>query len=156
VGKNKLHTTATPEYFEQLFRVSKKQIVWGGNYFGLIGGYLFWDKLETMPTYTKGELAWCSFMNKIDKFEFLWSGYKKQVNETRIHPTQKPTNLYRFCLLNYAEKGNKILDTHGGSMSIAKACDMEGFDLDVIEIDEQYFNDGLDAFDEYKRQFKLF
>jgi site-specific DNA-methyltransferase (adenine-specific) len=146
----------TPEYFEQLFRVSKKQIVWGGNYFGLIGGYLFWDKLETMPTYTKGELAWCSFMNKIDKFEFLWSGYKKQVNETRIHPTQKPTNLYRFCLLNYAEKGNKILDTHGGSMSIAKACDMEGFDLDVIEIDEQYFNDGLDAFDEYKRQFKLF
>lgn len=155
-NKNWDNEIPSKEYFTELFRVSKNQIIWGGNYFGLKGGYLFWDKLETMPTYTKGELAWCSFMNKIDKYNFLWSGYKKQVQEKRIHPTQKPVDLYRFCLLNYAKQGFKILDTHGGSFNHAIAAEIEGFDLDIMDIDKEYFDNGKLSYETFKRQMRLF
>ena len=147
-GKKKVGYTAknwdkeipNEDYFNELFRVSKKQIVWGGNYFGLIGGYIFWDKKETMPTYTKGELAWCSFMNKVDKFEWLWSGYKKKEHEVRIHPTQKPRQLYNWILDNYAEKGNLILDTH----------------LVACEIDIEYYKKALKRLKQHKQQQTLF
>jgi site-specific DNA-methyltransferase (adenine-specific) len=76
--------------------------------------------------------------------------------EERIHPTQKPTLLYRKVLEKYAEKGMKILDTHGGSMSIAIACDKEGFDLDICEIDTDYFNNGVKKYNEYKQQLQMF
>lgn len=146
--------TPTPEYFEQLFRVSKNQIIWGGNYFELPTNrcFLIWDKGQPEGiSFAMCEYAWASF----DKVAQI---YKKrtQGQEQRFHPTQKPTDLYRWTLLNFAEKGMKILDTHGGSMTIAKACDMEGFALDICEIDEEYFNNGLKAYDEYKRQPKLF
>jgi site-specific DNA-methyltransferase (adenine-specific) len=146
----------TDEYFSELMRVSKNQIVWGGNFFGLAGGYIFWDKKETMPTYTKGELAWCSFMNKIEYFDFLWSGYKKQVQETRIHPTQKPVALYKWLLHNYSKQGDKILDTHAGSFSIGIACDDMGFDLTATELDKDYFEAAVKRFRTYKSQGKLF
>jgi len=146
----------TTQYFEELFRVSKKQIVWGGNYFGLAGGYIFWDKKETMPTYTKGELAWCSFMNKVDYFCFLWSGYKKQVQEIRVHPTQKPIKLYQWLLQNYAKPNGLILDTHGGSMSSAIACDMMGFRIDICELDKDYFEQAIKRIENYKSQPTLF
>ena len=76
--------------------------------------------------------------------------------EKRIHPTQKPVALYRWLLQNYAKEGDKIVDTHGGSGSIAIACDMEGFDLDIIEIDKEYFDDAKKRFDTYKLQLTLF
>ena len=154
--KNWDNETPNEEYFKELFRVSKKQIVWGGNYFGLIGGYIFWDKKETMPTYTKGELAWCSFMNKIDKLEYLWSGYKKQRPEIRIHPTQKPVSLYEWLLMNYAKKDDKILDTHLGSGSIAIACHNLGYDLTACEIDKDYYNASIKRIKNHISQLKIF
>lgn len=149
----------TEEYFAELKRVSKKQIVWGANFFNLQGGMLYWHKNVTMPTYSTGELAYLSWLNKIDFVEITWHGmlqYNMRDKEVRIHPTQKPVKLYRWLLQNYAKKGDKIIDTHGGSMTHAIACDMEGYALDIIEIDEDYFNDGLKAFDNYKRQLTLF
>ena len=144
------------KYFDELFRVSKKQIIWGGNYFGLIGGYIFWDKKETMPTYTKGELAWCSFMNKVDKFEYLWSGYKKQRPEIRIHPTQKPIQLYEWILMNYAKEGDKILDTHLGSGSIAIACHNLKYDLTACELDKEYFEAAMKRIKRHQQQIQMF
>ena len=149
----------TEEYFAELKRISKKQIIWGANYFGLVGGMLYWHKNVTMPTYSTGELAYLSWLQKIDFVNITWHGMLQQNmknKEERIHPTQKPTMLYRWLLQKYAKQGMKILDTHGGSMSIAQACDMEGFELDICEIDEEYFNNGLKAFDNYKRQLTLF
>lgn len=149
----------TDEYFEELKRVSKKQIIWGANFFNLQGGMLYWHKNVTMPTYSTGELAYLSWLNKIDFVEITWHGmlqYDMKNKEERIHPTQKPIMLYRWLLDKYAEKGIKILDTHGGSMTIAKACDMEDYDLDVCEIDKDYFNNGVNAYNEYKKQGRLF
>jgi site-specific DNA-methyltransferase (adenine-specific) len=144
------------EYFSELMRVSKNQIVWGGNFFGLAGGYIFWDKKETMPTYTKGELAWCSFMNKIEYFDFLWSGYKKQVQETRIHPTQKPVYLYDWCLKNYAKENDLILDTHLGSGSSRIAAYKGGFNFVGFEIDKDYYEAQEKRFNDFKSQLRLF
>jgi site-specific DNA-methyltransferase (adenine-specific) len=149
----------TEEYFAELKRVSKKQIIWGANFFNLQGGMLYWHKNVTMPTYSTGELAYLSWLNKIDFVEITWHGmlqYDMKNKEDRIHPTQKPIMLYRWLLGKYAEKGNKIIDTHGGSFTNAIACDMEGFDLDIIEIDGTYFDNGVQAFDKYKQQLKLF
>ncbi len=143
-------------YFKELRRVSKNQIIWGGNYFGLIGGYIFWDKMETMPTYTKGELAYCSFMNKVDKFEYLWSGYKKQRPEIRIHPTQKPIALYEWLLMNYAKENDKILDTHLGSGSIALACHNLGYDLTACELDKEYYDAAIKRINQHKQQIRMF
>ena len=119
---------------------------------------LYWHKNVTMPTYSTGELAYLSWLNKIDFVEITWHGmlqYDMKNKEERIHPTQKPIMLYRWLLDKYAEKGMKILDTHGGSMTIAKACDMEGYDLDICEIDKDYFNNGVNAFNEYKKARKI-
>jgi site-specific DNA-methyltransferase (adenine-specific) len=149
----------TEEYFTELKRVSKKQIIWGANYFGLTGGMLYWHKNVTMPTYSTGELAWLSWLQKIDYVNITWHGMLQENmkdKENRIHPTQKPIQLYRWLLQNYAKAGDTILDSHGGSMSSAIACDMEGFDLDIIELDEQYFKSAVDRFNTYKLQLKLF
>jgi site-specific DNA-methyltransferase (adenine-specific) len=148
--------TPKKEYFDELFRISKKQIVWGGNYFGLSGGYIFWDKKETMPTYTKGELAWCSFINKVDKFDYLWSGYRKQIPEIRIHPTQKPIKLYEWLLQNYAKEGDKILDTHLGSGSISIACNRLKYELTACELDTEYFEASVKRYKEQTAQIQLF
>ena len=149
----------TDEYFTELKRVSKKQIIWGANFFNLQGGMLYWHKNVTMPTYSTGELAYLSWLTKIDFVEITWHGmiqHDMKNKEIRIHPTQKPVLLYRWLLDKYAEQGYKILDTHGGSMTIAKACDMGGYDLDICEIDTEYFNNGKKAFAEYASQTKLF
>lgn len=147
----------TSEYWQELFRVSKNQIIWGANYFTdylpASMGWIFWDKGQDLSM-SDGELAYTSF-NKALRRVIINRG-QLMVEGGTIHPTQKPIMLYRWLLLNYAEKGMKILDTHGGSMTIAKACDMEGFALDICEIDEEYYNNGLKAFDEYKRQLTLF
>jgi len=144
------------KYFTELFRVSKNQIIWGGNYFGLIGGYIFWNKKETMPTYTKGELAYCSSINKIDYFEYLWSGYKKEIPEERIHPTQKPVKLYEWLLTNYAKPNDLILDTHVGSASSLIACENLGFKYIASELDKDYYSQSLQRLQNHLAQGKLF
>ena len=151
------------EYFAELIRVSKNQIIWGGNYFveNLTNSscWVVWDKDNGDSIHADCELAWTSFKTGVRKIKWLWHGMRQQNmknKETRIHPTQKPIALYRWILQNYAKQGDKILDTHGGSMSIAIACDMEGFDLGICEIDIDYFNTGVKRFENYKRQGVLF
>ena len=141
--------------------MSKNQIIWGGNYFDLppTQCFIFWYKQNPVPNFADGELAWTSFKKPAVCIDYRYYGNlqgKSSVVDAKIHPTQKPIDLYRKTLALFATKGMKILDTHGGSMTIAKACDMEGFALDICEIDEEYYNNGLKAYDEYKRQTKLF
>jgi site-specific DNA-methyltransferase (adenine-specific) len=157
------------EYFVELQRVSKNQIIWGGNYFiehlQNTRCFINWDKLNHSDTYADCEMAWTSFDRNAKIFKYMWDGnrygFKGNIQGVgkptiRIHPTQKPIDLYRWLLENYAEKGNKIIDTHGGSFTNAIACDMEGFDLDIIEIDKTYFDNGVKAYNEYKKQLTLF
>lgn len=147
----------TPMYFEELYRVSKHQIIWGGNFFGLKGGYICWNKNGT--AFGEAEMAYCSKINSVSVFEWTWNGMIQQDmknKERRIHPTQKPVALYRWLLQNYAKEGDKILDTHLGSGSIAIACYEEKFDLVACEIDEDYFAAMKKRYDEYRKQLQLF
>jgi site-specific DNA-methyltransferase (adenine-specific) len=149
----------TEEYFTELKRVSKKQIVWGANFFNLQGGMLYWHKQVTMPTYSQGELAWLSWLNKIDFVDIAWHGmiqHDMKNKENRIHPTQKPVQLYKWLLKNYANEGDKIIDTHLGSGSIAIACNDLGFDLTACELDTDYFNAAMKRIEDHKKQLKLF
>lgn len=149
-------------YFNELVRISKHQIIWGVNYYPysfLIGGRIYWNKCVTMPTYSDGELAYCSKINSLKSFKFAWHGMiqgNMKEKEHRIHPTQKPVQLYKWLLQNYAKEGDKILDTHGGSMSIAIACWDLGFDLDLYEIDKEYFEAGKLRLKRHKSQGQLF
>jgi site-specific DNA-methyltransferase (adenine-specific) len=144
------NSTPTEEYFNELFRVSKKQIVWGANNFGLKGGMLYWHKNVTMPTYSSGELAWLSWLNKIEFVELTWHGmlqHDMHNKEQRIHPTQKPIQLYKWLLKNYAKPNDKILDTHLGSQSSRIAAYKLGFDFWGWEIDREYFDKGNERFE---------
>ena len=143
------------KYFQELKRVSKKQIIWGANFFNLQGGMLYWHKNVTMPTYSTGELAYLSWLNKIDFVEITWHGmlqHDMKNKEVRIHPTQKPVKLYEWILMNYAKEGDKILDTHRGSASLDIACHNLGFDLVTCEIDTDYFNDGNKRLKQHQNQ----
>jgi len=130
-------------YFDELLRVSKKQIIWGGNYFTdklpVSGGWVVWDKQVSMPTFSDGELAWCSVGEGVHFARFLWAGYRKCEETDRFHPTAKPVALYKWLLSRYAKPGDRILDTHGGSGSICIACHDLGFDLTWMELDEDYY-----------------
>lgn len=146
-------------YFTELKRVSKKQIIWGANYFNLQGGMLYWHKRVTMPTYSQGELAWLSWLNKVDFVDIAWHGmiqHDMKNKEVRIHPTQKPVKLYEWLLINYANKGDKILDTHLGSGSIAIACHNLGYDLTGYEIDKDYYNSAIKRLEQHKSQIRMF
>lgn len=149
----------TNKYFNELFRVSKRQIIWGANYFGLVGGMIYWHKNVTMPTYSTGELAWVSCINKIDFVDIAWHGMIQQDmknKENRIHPTQKPVALYKWLLNKYANAGDKILDTHLGSGSIAIACADLGFDLTACELDIEYYNKALERIKNHNNQTNIF
>ena len=146
-------------YFKELKRVSKKQIIWGANFFNLQGGMLYWHKNVTMPTYSTGELAYLSWLNKIDFVEITWHGmlqYDMKNKEDRIHPTQKPVKLYEWLLMNYAKDGDKILDTHLGSGSIAIACHNLGFDLTACELDKDYYEAAMKRLKEHQSQIRMF
>lgn len=147
-------TIPEKEYFKELFRVSKNQIVWGGNYFTEYlppsKGWIVWNKKADIKEHlSMAELAWTSFDRKCNMFEYLWAGFKKKHQVKRIHPTQKPVDLYQFILTNYAKKGFNILDTHFGSGSIAIAVDtvnkMEKMDLTLTacELSKDYFKESL-------------
>tara|TARA_R110002020_G_scaffold52398_2_gene147259 strand:+ start:460 stop:1068 length:609 start_codon:yes stop_codon:yes gene_type:complete len=142
------------EYFDELFRVSENQIIWGGNYFGLPPNrcFLIWDKKQPQGvSFASCEYAWTSFDKTAKTF------YKSPQNQTiRFHPTQKPVKLYEWLLHNYAEKGQKILDTHLGSGSIAVASHYFGVDLVGIEIDEEYYNKAKERINELTKQKSLF
>lgn len=139
-------------YFAELFRVSTHQIIWGGNYFDLhpSRGFIVWDKKQYMPTFSRCEYAWISMSVPSRIFEF------DNARADKIHPTQKPVALYRWLLKNYAKPGDTILDTHGGSMSIALACDIEGFDLDLCELDRDYFEAGKKRLEQHRSQPRMF
>jgi len=140
------------EYFAELKRVSKNQIIWGGNYFPLPPSrcIICWDKVQPWENFSQVELAWTSFDSPAQLYR-----YDNRTGD-KIHPTQKPISLYRWVLQKYAKEGDKILDTHGGSMSIAIACDKEGFDLDICEIDEQYFEAAKKRYEIHKQQLTMF
>ena len=145
----------TKEYFNEVKRVSKNQIIWGGNYFdlGVCYGFCIWDKgsPEGM-SFSDCEFAWHSF-KKVAKL-YKYSTYKNK--KTKIHPTQKPVKLYEWLLINYAKEGDKILDTNLGSGSIAIACYNLGFDLTACELDKDYYNSAMKRIQQHKAQQRLF
>lgn len=178
-GVNHIHKDwdlklSSPEYFNELFRVSKKQIVKGGNYYGLKGGYLIWDKLNGLSDQMGVELMWLSFTNRTDSFYYMWSGMFKGVycgrnikealvqqgdkskNEKCIHPTQTPIPVYKYLLNEYAKPGDKILDTHLSSGSIAIACHDYDFELTACELDTDYYNDSIKRIKNHVSQLKIF
>jgi site-specific DNA-methyltransferase (adenine-specific) len=149
----------TDNYFKELFRISKNQIIWGGNYFNLPCSQYFaiWDKGETM------------YARDFAEVEYAWVRkggtriYKKSPNQPdRIHPTQKPVKLYEWLLLNYAKEGDKILDTHGGSLSIALAVhnvntqNKMNLTLDVCELDKDYYLAGKERLRKHQQQLTIF
>lgn len=146
----------TAEYFREVQRVSVNQIIWGGNYFDLppTRGMVCWDKCQPWENFSQFELAWTSFDRPARMFRYSNTGGANA--ERKIHPTQKPVALYEWLLKNYAKEGDKIIDTHGGSMSIAIACFNMGYDLTVFEIDEDYFNSATIRLEEHKKQQRMF
>lgn len=145
------------EYFQTLFRVSRNQIIWGGNYFSLppTRCFLVWRKTNIAADFTMSmaEYAWTSFDSNSKVYECVSNGTP---NNPRIHPTQKPIALYAWLLNNYAKPGDKILDTHLGSGSSAIAAHELNFEFLGIEIDEHYYNAAKHRLAERQKQLKLF
>lgn len=144
------------DYYSELVRVSKHQIIWGINYFtdfkNVPVGRIVWDKKNDHSTFSNCEIASCSQIEAVKIFRYQWNGFFQEPGfqkEQRFHPTQKPVELYKYILENYAQAGDKILDTHGGSMSIAIACYDLSFDLDLCELDKDYFQSGQKRLDEH-------
>ena len=155
-----------PEYFAELQRISKNQIVWGGNYFADLlppkKGWIFWDKKITNAkntNFSDGELAWTSSDGILRRFTYDWIGFGYLNNpqkEKKIHPTQKPVKLYEWLLANYAKEGDKILDTHLGSGSSAIAAHYGGFDFVGCELDEDYFKAASERIERETAQLDMF
>ncbi len=150
--KNWNNIKPTTEYWAELFRVSKNQIVWGGNNFELPTSeyFIVWDKGQMMPSFARCEMAWtnCKVPAKI---------YAKRSQDlNRIHPTQKPIGLYDWLLMNYAKEGDLILDTHLGSGSSRIAAYKGGFNFVGFEIDPEYYEKQEKRFNDFKSQLRLF
>lgn len=146
----------TQEYFKELFRISKNQIIWGANNFETLPKsrcFIIWDKIAHLPTMADCEYAWCSFDKNAKICKVLRA---TQSDNERIHITQKPIKLYKWLLHNYAKEGDKIFDSHGGSMSIAIACHYMNFDLTLCEIDKDYYEAGVKRYNEAIKQQTLF
>jgi site-specific DNA-methyltransferase (adenine-specific) len=149
------------EYFAELQRISKQQIIWGGNYFSHLlrpsRCYIFWDKgINGDCSFADGELAWCSFDKVLRKAPIRYKGFLGADN-VRIHPTQKPIKLYDWILKNYASKSMKVIDTHLGSGSSAISAYYYGVSEFVgIEIDKDYFSAATKRIDEQTNQLNLF
>jgi site-specific DNA-methyltransferase (adenine-specific) len=154
--------TPNKEYFTELFRVSKNQIIWGANYFTdklpIIKNYIFWYKkgLGNDNKFNEGELAYIS-NGRTRMVNIWWNGFGViNSGEKRSHPTQKPVALYKWILTNYAKPGQTIFDSHLGSASIAIACHDLDFDLVGCELDKDYFNAAQERLTNHQKQLRLF
>ena len=155
--------TPTQEYWDELFRVSKNQIVWGGNYFMSkiqrdSPCWIFWDKNNGDSLFADGEMAWTSFDSPVRLAKIHWwgSAAKHETGQNKIHPTQKPIKLYDWILMKYAKEGDTILDTHSGSLSIGIACHDLKFDLTAVELDKDYYEQAKQRLINHQRQLTLF
>ena len=153
------------KYFTELKRVSRNQIIWGANHFienipnANSSSWIVWDKDNGDNDFADCELAWTSFKSAVRKFKWRWAGMLQEDmknKQKRIHPTEKPIALYKWILQNYAKEGDKILDTHLGSGSIAIAAHDLGFELTGMELDPIYYEAAKKRLIEYQRQLKLF
>jgi len=153
------------KYFQELRRVSKNVIIWGYNYYteylGSTNYLIIWDKQSSdndVFKYSKCEIAYTNLKIPCNIFSYPWDGYRmgSETGKSKIHPHQKPVALYRWLLKNYAKAGQRILDTHGGSFSSAVACHTEGYEIDICEIDKEYFDAGVKRFKEATCQLKMF
>jgi site-specific DNA-methyltransferase (adenine-specific) len=148
----------SPEYFKELFRVSKNQIVWGANNYEMPPSEYFcvWDKKQTVDNFASAEYAWISMNWKKPAKVFTYQIHGARSDDgDKIHPTQKPVALYKWLLDKYAKTGDKILDTHLGSGSIAIACHDYGFDLTACELDKDYFEAAMKRINDHKNQLKI-
>jgi len=148
-------------YFTELLRVSKNQIIWGANYYTIFlpssMGWVFWDKKKEKSDFSDGELAYTSFQRALKKFTYSKTGGNvKEFSNRYLHPCEKPVALYKWLISSYAKPGDKILDTHGGSGSICIACHDLGFDLDWIELDEDYYKAAVERYKLHASQAQLF
>ena len=152
------------EYFSELKRVSKNQIIWGANHFISkipfdSSCWIVWDKLNGNNSFADCELAYTSFETAVRKYKFKWQGMIQgdmKNKEIRIHPTQKPVKLYEWLLMNYAKEGDKILDTHLGSGSIAIACHNLKYDLTACELDKEYYESAMKRLKQHQQQLTMF
>lgn len=173
ISKNWDNEIPNKDYFTELFRVSKEQIIWGGNYFELplINSWLIWNKLQLLETRSDGEMAWTSFKKPLKILPLLQDGFKRGQNigynqpviynepfsgKQTIHPTQKPIVLYKWILQNYANQGDKILDTHLGSGSSRIAAYDMGFEFTGFELDKDYFDASQKRFQQHINQLTIF
>lgn len=155
-GKSWDNETPSIEYFNELFRVSKNQIIWGANY--MIDkikkpsmGWIYWDKMNGSSDFSDGELAYTSFERALRSFKYHLSKDRCK----RFHPTQKPVQLYEWLLMVYAKEGDKILDTHLGSGSIAIACHNLGYDLTACELDKEYYDAAIKRLKQHTAQLRI-
>lgn len=152
------------DYFKELFRISKNQIVWGANHYISrlpfdSSCWIVWDKDNGETDFADCELAYTSFNTAVRKFKWRWQGMLQQNmknKQERIHPNEKPVQLYKWLLQNYAKEGDKILDTHFGSLSIGIACHDMKFDLTAIELDKDYYEQAKERLINHQRQLTLF
>jgi len=156
---------SSKEYFNELKRVSKNQIIWGANHFienlpyQNSSCWIIWNKENGDSDFADCEMAWTSFKKAVRMFTFKWNGMLQgdmKNKEIRIHPTQKPAVLYKWILDKYAKPNDKILDTHLGSGSIAIACHDYGFDLTACELDKEYFDKAMQRINNHINQQNLF
>jgi site-specific DNA-methyltransferase (adenine-specific) len=166
-GRKKIHRgmtnwdaqTPSKEYFSHLFRVSRNQIIWGANYMTphlpASMGWVYWDKGTGENDFSDGELAFTSFHRALRSFKKSWVGANANNGTARIHPTEKPIKLYEWLLMNYAKQGDRILDTHLGSGSIAIACHNLGFDLVGCELDTDYFKAAQKRLKQHQSQLRI-
>jgi site-specific DNA-methyltransferase (adenine-specific) len=156
------NTRPTKEYFKELFRVSKNQIIFGGNYFAHdlpeTNAWIFWDKNNGESKMSDGELAWTSLDILLKKFKIHWTGSASLWEDTngKIHICQKPLALYKWLLTKYAKPNDKILDTHVGSASSLIACEEMGFDYIGFELDKDYYEAASKRIENYRKQEKIF
>ena len=155
--------TPTQEYWDELFRVSKNQIIWGGNYFMSkiqrdSPCWIFWDKNNGDSLFADGEMAWTSFDSPVRLAKIHWCGSaaKHETGQNKIHPTQKPIKLYDWLLMKYAKPNDLILDTHLGSGSSRIAAYKGGFNFVGFEIDQEYYEKQEKRFNDFKSQLRLF
>ena len=149
------NTKPSKEYFNELFRVSQNQIIWGANNFDLPTSeyFIVWQKGNAIDfSFAMCEQAWTNIKKPAKLYKYLHT----QNKDIRIHPTQKPIQLYKWLLKNYAQEGDKILDTHLGSGSIAIACHDMKFDLVGCEIDKEYFDNAVERYERHKTQLSIF